>query len=144
MTDIAPRRGDTLGPRLALAFLAVALAAIALLAGLAAAYTAADVSRLADRQRTELANAISVAAGAAWDRRDSWDSADLAPVLDLAQQAGASVEIRDTAGHVVALSPGFGAAEPGAAEPDQRGAGVRAPGHHERAFARSRGDGEPG
>jgi two-component system sensor histidine kinase BaeS len=116
MTDIRsqPRRGDTLGPRLALAFLAVALAAIALLAGLAAAYTAADVSRLADRQRTELANAISVAAGAAWDRRDSWDSADLAPVLDLAQQAGASVEIRDAAGHVVALSPGFAvAAGPG-------------------------------
>ena len=112
MTDIRsqPRRGDTLGPRLALAFLAVALAAIALLAGLAAAYTAADVSRLADRQRTELANAISVAAGAAWDRRDSWDSADLSPVLDLAQQAGAYVEIRDAAGHVVALSPGFAAA----------------------------------
>ena len=116
MTDVRsqPRRGDTLGPRLALAFLGVALAAIALLAGLAAAYTAADVSRLADRQRTELANAISVAAGAAWDRRDSWDSADLAPVLDLAQQAGASVEIRDDAGHVVALSPGFAvAAGPG-------------------------------
>ncbi len=88
----------------------MALAAIALLAGLAAAYTAADVSRLADRQRTELANAISVAAGAAWDRRDSWDSADLSPVLDLAQQAGAYVEIRDAAGHVVALSPGFAAA----------------------------------
>ena len=118
MTDIPPRRGDTLGPRLALAFLAVALAAIALLAGLAAAYTAADVSRLADRQRTELANAISVAAGAAWDRRDSWDSADLAPVLDLAQQAGAYVEIRDAAGHVVALSPGFGAAAgPGKSAP---------------------------
>ena len=112
MTDIRsrPRRGDTLGPRLALAFLGVALAAIALLAGLAAAYTAADVSRLADRQRTELASAISVAAGAAWDRRDSWAAADLAPVLDLAQRAGAHVEIRDAAGRIVALSPGFGGA----------------------------------
>jgi two-component system sensor histidine kinase BaeS len=112
MTDIRsrPRRGDTLGPRLALAFLGVALAAIALLAGLAAAYTAADVSRLADRQRTELASAISVAAGAAWDRRDSWAAADLAPVLDLAQRAGAHVEIRDAAGRIVASSPGFGGA----------------------------------
>jgi two-component system, OmpR family, sensor histidine kinase BaeS len=112
MTDGRARqhRGDTLGPRLALAFLGVALAAIALLAGLAAAYTAADVSRLADRQRTELASAISVAAGAAWDRRDNWAAADLSPVLDLAQQAGAYVEIRDAAGRVVASSPGFGTA----------------------------------
>jgi two-component system, OmpR family, sensor histidine kinase BaeS len=112
MTDIRSRRsrGDTLGPRLALAFLGVALAAIALLAGLAAIYIAADVSRLADRQRTELASAISVAAGAAWDRRDNWAAADLSPVLDLAQRAGAYVEIRDAAGRVVASSPGFGAA----------------------------------
>ena len=100
-------RGDTLAPRLALAFLAVALAAIALLAGLAAAYTAADVSKLAERQRSQLASAISVAAGAAWDRGNSWGSADLSPVLDLAQRAGASVEIRDATGRVVAVSPGF-------------------------------------
>ena len=103
-------RGDTLAPRLALAFLAVALAAIALLAGLAAAYTAADVSKLAERQRSQLASAISVAAGAAWDRGNSWGSADLSPVLDLAQRAGASVEIRDATGRVVAVSPGFAAA----------------------------------
>ena len=40
-------RGDALGLRLALAFLAVALAAVALLAGLTAAFAAADVSALA-------------------------------------------------------------------------------------------------
>src|SRR6516225_8912423 len=106
----AVTRGDTLAPRLALAFLAVALAAIALLAGLAAAYTAADVSKLAERQRTQLASAISVAAGAAWDRGSDWDSADLSSVLDLAQRAGAYVEIRDASGRVVAVSPGFAAA----------------------------------
>jgi hypothetical protein len=39
-------RGDALGLRLALAFLGVALAAIALLAGLTAAFAAADVSAL--------------------------------------------------------------------------------------------------
>ena len=44
-----PGRGDTLGLRLALAFLAVALAAVALLAGLTAAFAAADVSSLENR-----------------------------------------------------------------------------------------------
>jgi two-component system, OmpR family, sensor histidine kinase BaeS len=102
-------KGDTLGLRLALTFLAVALAAIALLAGLTAALAAGDVSSLADRQRTDLTNAIAVAASSAWDRNDSWASADLSPVLDLAQRTGLSLEIRDATGHMVASSPGFAA-----------------------------------
>jgi two-component system, OmpR family, sensor histidine kinase BaeS len=101
--------GDTLGLRLALAFLGVALAAVAVLAGLTAAFAAADVSALANRQRTELTSAIAVAAAASWEREDSWASADLAPVLDLAAQTGADVQIRDLAGRVVAASPGFAA-----------------------------------
>ena len=100
-------RGDALGLRLALAFPAVAL-----LAGLTAAFAAADVSALARQQRTELTSAIAVAAGAAWDRNNSWASADLSPVLDLAQRISAAVQVRDRAGHAVASSPGF-AAQPG-------------------------------
>ena len=46
------------------------LVAIALLAGLTAAFAAADVSNLSDQQRTQLTSAIAVAAGAAWDRGD--------------------------------------------------------------------------
>jgi len=110
MTDGAlGGRGDTLGLRLALAFLAVALAAVALLAGLTAAFASSDVSDLAGRQRSELTSAIAVAAGAAWDRGNSWASADLSPVLDLAARTGADVRIRDRAGHTVAASPGFAA-----------------------------------
>ncbi len=110
MTDTTRgSRGDTLGLRLALAFLAVALAAVALLAGLAAAFASADVSALAGRQRAELASAISVAAGAAWDRNNSWASADLSPVFDLAEHSGLDLQIRDIAGHVVASSPGSAA-----------------------------------
>jgi two-component system sensor histidine kinase BaeS len=101
-------RRDTLGLRLALAFLAVALAAIALMAGLTATFAAADVSDLTDQQRTQLTSAIVVAAGAAWDRGDSWPSADLLPVLDLAVKTGADVQVRDQAGHPVASSPQFG------------------------------------
>jgi signal transduction histidine kinase len=104
-----PTRGDAIGLRLALLFLGVALAAIALLAGLTAAFAAADVSALAERQRSELTAAVAVAAAAAWDRNNSWAGADLSPVLDLASRTGADVKILDQAGHVVARSPGFAA-----------------------------------
>jgi two-component system, OmpR family, sensor histidine kinase BaeS len=102
-----PVRGSALGLRLALAFISIALAAIALLAGLTAAFAAADVSALATRQHAELTSAITVAAGAAWDRNRSWADADLSPVLDLAAEAGADIQIRNASGRVVASSPGF-------------------------------------
>jgi two-component system sensor histidine kinase BaeS len=95
--------------RLALAFLAVALAAVALLAGLTAALAATDVSHLASQQRKELATALVVAAGSAWDRTGSWAGADLTPVLDLATRTGASAQIRDQAGRSVVSTPGFAA-----------------------------------
>src|ERR1700685_2718016 len=110
MTDAgaqAAARGGALGLRLALAFISVALAAVALVAGLTAGFAAADVSALATRQHAELTNAIAVAAGAAWDKNDSWTSADLTPVLDLAGQAGADVQIRNWHGSVVTSSPGL-------------------------------------
>jgi signal transduction histidine kinase len=102
-------RGSTLGLRLALAFLSVALTAVALLAGLTAALAAADVSALTNQQRADLTSAIAVAAGAAWDKNDSWASADLPPVLDLATRTGAEAQIRDAAGQVVTTSANFAA-----------------------------------
>src|SRR5580692_4938367 len=105
--SVPASRRSALGLRLALAFISVALAAVALVAGLTAGFAAADVSALATRQHAELTNAIAVAAGAVWDKNDSWTAADLAPVLDLAGQAGADVQIRDQRGSVVSSSPGF-------------------------------------
>jgi two-component system sensor histidine kinase BaeS len=102
-------RGSTLGLRLALAFLAVALAAVALVAGLTAALAAADVSSLTSQQRADLTHAIAAAAAVAWDRGDSWGSADVSPVLDLAARTGAEVQIRNQHGQVVATSPRFAA-----------------------------------
>lgn len=103
MTEVAGPAGrgprGTLGPRLALIFLAVALVAVALLAGLAAAFASADVSALASKQRNDLTSAIAVATGAAWDRNDSWAGADLSPVLDLAARTGAGVQVRALGGH---------------------------------------------
>jgi two-component system, OmpR family, sensor histidine kinase BaeS len=95
--------------RLALAFAAVALGAVALLAGLTAAFAASDVSDLARRQRAQLTSAIALTAGGAWDRRNSWAGAEMSPVLDLAARTGADVQIRDQAGRPVAATPGYAA-----------------------------------
>jgi two-component system, OmpR family, sensor histidine kinase BaeS len=102
-----PAGAGPIGLRLALAFVGVALAAVALLASLTAAYVAADVSRLVARQQADLTQAVTVAAGAAWDRSENWAGADLSPVLDLAARVGANVQVRDAAGGVVSSSPGF-------------------------------------
>jgi len=116
MTEAPPRppgdghRGSTLGLRLALAFLAVALAAVALSAVLTAVFSAADVSSLASRQRDELASAIAVAAGSAWQQHQGWASADLEPVLDLAARSGLQLQVRDAAGHAVTATSGLSSA----------------------------------
>ena len=94
----APARSDAIGLRLALAFLGVALVAIALLAGLTAVFSGADVSALASRQRDQLASAVAVAAGAAYDRKHSWATAYLGPVLDLTARPGADGQIDNAAG----------------------------------------------
>jgi len=105
-------RAGPLGLRLALAFLAVALAAVALLAGLTAAFAAADVSHLASQQRAELASAIAVAAGSAWNPNSgTWSSDDLSQILDLAMNTGTAVQIRDQNGHVVRSSGAFAGAD---------------------------------
>ena len=93
--------------RLALAFVGVALTAVALLAGLSAAFVAADVSHLVSGQQESLTRAVAVAAGSAFERRDTWGRADLSPVLDLSSSVGADVEVRDGTGSVVRSSPGF-------------------------------------
>src|SRR5258708_1359974 len=60
MTNVPGQRGNTLRLRLALAFLGVALGALALLAVLAAVFSPADVSSLANHQRAALATAFAV------------------------------------------------------------------------------------
>src|SRR5262249_58436807 len=90
-------RGDAIGLRLALAFAAVALAAIALLAGLTAVFAAADVSSLAGRQRSDLTGAIAAAAGSAWGRSDSWAEASPVPVPGPAARGGADPGVRHQA-----------------------------------------------
>jgi signal transduction histidine kinase len=123
MTDARPdaaagRRGSTIGLRLALAFLGVALAAVALIAVLTGVFSAVDVSSLAARQRTELASAVAVTAGNSWQRNQGWSSAALEPVVDLAEHTGVQLQVRDASGHTVTATSGFSAsAGPTASQP---------------------------
>ena len=100
---------DTLGLRLALSFLAVALAAVALLAGLIVAFAKAEISSLVREQHAVLTSAIATAAAATWTEHHSWKGADMSPPFDLAARTGADAEIRDEAGSLVAVSMDFAA-----------------------------------
>src|SRR5215469_3610589 len=106
---VSGQRAITLGPRLALAFLGVALAAVALLAVLAAVFSAVDVSSLANRQRDDLASAVAAAAASSWNQDQGWAGADLAPVLDLATKSGIQFQLRDAVGRPVATTAGYAA-----------------------------------
>jgi two-component system, OmpR family, sensor histidine kinase BaeS len=105
----SPARRDTFALRLALGFLGVALAAVALLAGLTAVFASGDVHALVRSQRAELTTAIASAAAASWNRTSSWHGADLSPALELASRTGADAQIRDIRGKVVASSRDFAA-----------------------------------
>ena len=102
-------RGDSLSVHLALGFLGVALAVIALLTGLTVAFTATDVGRLATNQRIDLTQAIAAAAGASWAQASSWKSANLSQTLELASSTGADAEILDASGAPIASSARFSA-----------------------------------
>jgi two-component system, OmpR family, sensor histidine kinase BaeS len=104
------RAADTapLGMRLSLAFVAVALSAVALLAVLVAVLAAADVSQLSQDQRGRLTQDLARAAGASRGQ-GSWTRADLATTLNLAAVLHADIRIADLSGRPVAQSPGFAA-----------------------------------
>ena len=103
-------RGNTLGLRLTLVFLGVALAAVAVLAALTAVFSAVDVSSLASRQRSDLATGFAASAGGSWQQNQGWVSADLAPLVAFAEQTGVQLQVRDTGGRTVAATSGFTAA----------------------------------
>ena len=102
-------RGDSLSVHLAVGFLGVALAAIALVTGLTVAFAAVDIGDLVTQQRSDLTKAIAGAAGASWAHQASWYGADLAPTLDLAGRTGAQAELLDEQGSRVTASKGFDA-----------------------------------
>jgi two-component system sensor histidine kinase BaeS len=95
-----------LGRRLALAFVAVALAAIAVNAAIFAGSLDSDTNRLAMQQEGSLTQAVALTAGAAYEGH-GWARMDLDPVLRMARSGDASVQVRDMSGRVVGGSGHF-------------------------------------
>jgi two-component system sensor histidine kinase BaeS len=95
-----------LGVRLALAFVAVALAAITVNAVIAAEILGGDFNRLVRQQEHQLAGAVALTSAAAYGNM-GWAHADLESVYSLAHRAGAVVRIRDAAGRIVGSSSHF-------------------------------------
>ena len=90
-----------LGRRLALVFVAVALAAIAVNTTIAAESLGADINRVAMQQESSLASR-SRRPREPRTREAPGRETDLDPVFDLAERGDASIQIRDIIGHVVA------------------------------------------
>jgi len=100
-----------LGARLSLAFIAVALAAIAVNAAISAEILGADINTLVREQEHGLASAVALTSGAAF-RQTGWADVDLRSAYALAGHADAAVQVRDTAGRVVGSSPHFASFPP--------------------------------
>src|SRR6185437_7706780 len=103
------RQSDTapLGMRLSLAFVAVALSAVALLSVLTAVFAATDVDQLSQAQRAKLSQAVASVLAASRAQARSWARTDFMSATDLASKIGADIKVIDVAGTVVQVSPGF-------------------------------------
>jgi two-component system sensor histidine kinase BaeS len=97
------RPGDTapLGMRLSLAFVAVALSAVALLSALTAVFAATDVDQLAQAQRAKLGQAMASVLGASRAQAGSWASTSFMSADDLAGKIRVNVKVTDAGGRVV-------------------------------------------
>ncbi|MGQ0831608.1 MAG: ATP-binding protein [Microthrixaceae bacterium] len=93
-----------LGARLALAFVAVAFAAIGVLGALTFVASRNQVADLVDRQREQDATQIAAALAQAYQEAKGWDAADLAGAYALAASARADLVVLATSGEVLASS----------------------------------------
>lgn len=98
--------------RLSLAFISVALAAVALLAILTAIFAASDVDQLSQTQRARLARAVGAVVTASRAQAGRWSRDDLMPITDLTTRSRAQLRISDASGAPVLVTPGF-ASDPG-------------------------------
>jgi two-component system, OmpR family, sensor histidine kinase BaeS len=97
------RGQGTVGLRLALAFIAVAVLAVALVAVLAVLFTDRDISTLVQQRRDDLTNSLAADAVSTYNTgKPGWYDVDLAPALKLADSDGAQAAVLDDPGRVVA------------------------------------------
>jgi signal transduction histidine kinase len=95
-----------LGLRLALVFVAVALAAVSAAVIFGSIATSGNVDQLISKQRAGAVQATAVTAAAAYDHA-GWQRADLSALTMVLSKAGAAVRVRNTAGQVIGVSPDF-------------------------------------
>jgi len=95
-----------LGRRLALVFVAVALAAIAVNATIAAESLGSDINTIAQKEERTLTQSVAVMAASAY-QGGTWAHADLAAAFTRAMRGDAAAQIRDKSGHVVGQSSRF-------------------------------------
>jgi two-component system sensor histidine kinase BaeS len=95
-----------LGLRLALVFVAVALAAVAAVIIFGSVATTRSVDQLIGRQRVAAARATAVAAAAAYDHV-GWQHANVSGLTRVVSEAGAAVQVRNMSGRVIHSSPRF-------------------------------------
>jgi two-component system sensor histidine kinase BaeS len=100
--DHRPTRG-TLTTRLVGGFVAVAVIAVFVLAGLTLWRTKHTVGQLARERQQASADAIADTLALAYQQHGSWDGVDPHPAMMLAVQAGASFVVVDNDGAVVKL-----------------------------------------
>jgi two-component system sensor histidine kinase BaeS len=102
---VTVRRGrvvGSLGARLALAFVAVALGALLLFAGLVLFEGSRDVRGLTREQRDATATAVASAAASAYAEHHTWTNADLDTAVALAAEGGGTVAIFDSSSRFLA------------------------------------------
>src|SRR5215469_1436536 len=89
--------------RLALAFVAVAVLAVGLVAVLAVIFTDRDVAALVQQRRQDLVRSLAAdAVSTYYSGRVGWSDVYLSPALDLADSDGAQASVLDDQGRVVA------------------------------------------
>jgi two-component system, OmpR family, sensor histidine kinase BaeS len=98
-------RLDRLDVRLVMAFLAVAIGAVAVLAGLVFRETRRDVSRLVREEQDHTAGVVAAAAAVAYRDAGGWPGADLRVALAAGADLGGDVVVLDATGAPVAGSP---------------------------------------
>ncbi len=103
MNDKYRVRGQgTVGLRLALTFIAVAVLAVALVAVLAVLFTDRDIAVLVQQRRDDLTSSLAADAVSTYNTgKPGWSDVDLAPALKLADSDGAQAAVLDAQGRVV-------------------------------------------
>ncbi len=92
----------SLGVRLTLAFLTVAMTAVAVFAVLIVVASRSEVSGLSDQRRSDDLAATAAAAGDAYVRAGGWEGADLFAVATVAARGQATLTVVDADGAVIA------------------------------------------